>query len=125
MASCRLSAGITLEECYEAICKFDNVITRENIKEDNRARLNKIRRLETHSPGDNNVDTSYKPYKEWMNLTAEQRKEIHRARGERKNKNWNQNKNKLKEETKINEENEEQRNKKRPRRLAFQDQEEP
>jgi hypothetical protein len=35
VASCRLNERITLEECYEAIQKYDNVITRENIKEDN------------------------------------------------------------------------------------------
>jgi hypothetical protein len=63
-----------------------------------------------------------------MNLTSEQRKEIHKAREDMKvkgNKNWNQNKNKLKEETKTNEEINRQNNKKRPRRVAFQDQEEP
>jgi hypothetical protein len=36
LASCHLSENITLEECYEAIQKYDNVIMRENIKEDNR-----------------------------------------------------------------------------------------
>jgi hypothetical protein len=36
LASCHLSENITLEECYEAIQKYDNAIMRENIKEDNR-----------------------------------------------------------------------------------------
>jgi hypothetical protein len=74
VASCHLNKTITLEECYEAIWKYDNVITRENIKEDNAARFNKIRRVEHHNPGNNNgnTDISYYPYKEWMNLTLEQ-----------------------------------------------------
>jgi hypothetical protein len=84
IASCCLNEKISLEECYEAVRKYDNVITRENIKEDNVAHFNKLRRLESQHPGQNNdaMDISYKPYKEWMNLTPEKWKEIHKARGE-------------------------------------------
>jgi hypothetical protein len=82
IANRRLNERITLEECYEAIRKYDNVITRENIKEDNIARFNQLRRVEQGSEGTYSTDTSYKPYKEWMNLTSEQRKEIHKARNE-------------------------------------------
>jgi hypothetical protein len=69
VASCRLNEKITLEDCYEAIGKYDNVITRENVKEDNIIRFNKLRRLDTQGTGDNEnttMDTSYKPYKEWI-----------------------------------------------------------
>ncbi len=106
VASCRLNETITLEECYEAIRKYDNVITRENIKEDNAARFNKIRRVEQHTPGIHNTDISYKPYKEWMNLTSEQRKEIHKARTEAQAKgikNWNQNQKRTEDDGKNNE----------------------
>lgn len=127
VASCRLSEKITLEECYEAIRKYDNVITRENIKDDNAARFNKLRRIETVRDDDNNtVDITYKPYKEWMKLTPEQRKDIHRARTEAQGKglkDWNQGKNDNNNIDKNTETGNRYKNKKRQRRVAFQDEE--
>jgi hypothetical protein len=127
VASCRLSEKITLEECYEAIRKYDNVITRENIKEDNIVRFNKLRRLETGTgDNDNNADISYKPYKEWMKLTPEQRKEIRKARSEAQGKGlkgWNQGRNDSAD--KNTEAGNRYKNKKRQRRVAFQDEEQP
>lgn len=127
VASCRLSETITLDECYEAIRKYDNVITRENIKEDNIARFNKLRRLEmnnNHGDKDTPVETNYRPYKEWMNLTPEQRKEIHKARNESRNKsgrNWNQKK--LEEDKQQNDDPNKNRGRKRQRRVAFREDE--
>lgn len=73
VAKCRLNEKITLEDCYEVIRKYDNVITRENVKDDNMLRFNKLRRLEFLGTGDtHNTNTSYKPYKEWIKLSAEQ-----------------------------------------------------
>ncbi len=50
--------------------------------------------METQHAGNGNgaADIAYRPYKEWMNLTSEQRKEILKARGEAQAKgikNWN------------------------------------
>lgn len=93
VATCHQSKHITLEECYEAICKYDNVIMQENIRDNNLTRLNKIRLVDRqgHKP-EGNPDTSYRSYKEWISLTPEQQKEIHKAREEAQakgHKNWN------------------------------------
>jgi hypothetical protein len=65
VATCHQSKHITLEECYEAICKYDNVIMQENIRDNNLTRLNKIRLVDRqgHKP-EGNPDTSYRSYKE-------------------------------------------------------------
>jgi hypothetical protein len=55
VASCHLNERITLKECYEVIHKYDNVITRENIKEDNIACFNKLRRVEIQGTGGDNI----------------------------------------------------------------------
>ncbi len=78
--------------------------------------------------GNETTDISYKPYKEWINLTAEQWKEIHKARGEAQAKvikHRNQNQKKTEENDKTNEEKETNKNKNRKhqRRVAFQDEE--
>jgi hypothetical protein len=130
VASCRLNKNITLEECYEAIRTYDNVITRENIRENITSRFNKIRRVDGTNPGAEGItDMSYKPYKEWMSLTPEQRKVIHKAREEAQAKgikNWNQKKDEAenKIEIKLNDGTNRNKNKKRPRRVAFQDDDE-
>ncbi len=132
VASCRLNKHITLEECYEAVRKYDNVITRENIREDNLVRFNKIRRIDGQNLGQDNehTDISYKPYKEWVNLTPEERKAIHKARGEAQAKgikNWNQRKpgeTETKTGDKTNDDRNKQKGRKRARRVTFQDEEE-
>jgi TRAP-type C4-dicarboxylate transport system substrate-binding protein len=86
-------------------------------------RFNKLRRLEMHTTNGNDItNTSYKPYKEWIKLTSEQRKEIHKARTEAQEKgirNWNEKK--TDENNKDNEGVNRYRNKKRQRRVSFQD----
>lgn len=122
-----MNKNITLEECYEAIHTYDNVITREGIRENITSRFNKIRRVDGTNPGvGGTTDMSYKPYKEWMSLTPEQRKVIHKAIEEAQAKgikNWNQKKDEVenKIESKLNDGTNGNKNKKRPRRVALQD----
>lgn len=79
----------------------------------------------TNPSTEGNINMSYKPYKEWTSLTSEQRKEIHKARGEAQTKgikNWNQKKKEtdVKAEDKFNKETIKPRSKKRPHRVMFQ-----
>ncbi len=95
VANCRLRDHISIHECFEAIRKYDNIISREN--KQGKGSRHKIRRLnnnikQTSKHNDKSqVDTSYRSYAEWQKLSAEERSKVLEAR-EAKEKDKNVNK---------------------------------
>jgi hypothetical protein len=87
VANCRLRDRISIHECFEAIRKYNNVITRKMTQgEGERYKIqrtnNNIKQVSKH-PG-KKLDGSYRPYNEWQKLTSEQRAAILEARGKEK-----------------------------------------
>jgi hypothetical protein len=92
IANCRLRDHITIYECFEAIRKYDNIITRGDISGDDGGARQKIRRINTNNNngrkvpgvekegGTQKMDGSYRTYSEWQKLTPEQRSEVIEAR---------------------------------------------
>jgi hypothetical protein len=90
--NCRLRDQISIHECFEAVCKYENIIARENIIEGNQLHTrrtgnntNKIPVENTsgipqtnylNTPSKPKIHTGYRTYKEWIKLTPEQCKEI-------------------------------------------------
>jgi hypothetical protein len=84
VTNCWLRDDISIHECFEAIRKYDNVTSREGIQDE--ASRQKIRRLNNNTrqvskiPDKQKIDTSYRTYKEWQKLSAEERSKILEAR---------------------------------------------
>jgi hypothetical protein len=86
VANCRLRDHISIQECFEAVRKYDNVITREATQGDGRYKSrrlnNNLKQASRHQGG--KVDSSYRTYNEWQKLTQEQRTAILEAREKEK-----------------------------------------
>jgi hypothetical protein len=92
IANCRLRDHITIYECFEAIRKYDNIITRGDISGDDGGARQKIRRINTNNNngrkvpgiekegGTQKMNGTYRTYSEWQKLTPEQRSEVIEAR---------------------------------------------
>jgi hypothetical protein len=74
VANCRLRDRISIHECFEAIRKYDNVITREATQGGgNRYKIRRINnnlKQETTQEGKNKIDGAYRTYREWQKLTS-------------------------------------------------------
>jgi hypothetical protein len=87
VANCRLRDHITIQECFEAVRKYDNVIAREATQGDGgryktRRLHNNLKQASKHQGG--KVDSSYRTYNEWQKLSQEQRTAILEAREKEK-----------------------------------------
>ncbi len=84
IANCHLREHISIHECFEAVRKYDNVISRESIQ--NSGGSYKVRRLNNNTKQVNKqqdkmkVDTLYRSYNEWQKLSPEERSKILEAR---------------------------------------------
>jgi hypothetical protein len=93
IANCWLREYITLQECFEAVRKYDNIILRDELGDKNKLKIrrNSIKdgTPETNKVGSNNlkINTGYKSYKEWQKLSPEERSAIIKAREEERGKN--------------------------------------
>jgi hypothetical protein len=116
IANCRLRERISIHECFEAVRKYDNVISRENIQ-GNGTRY-KIRRTNHNKKQDTSkIDSSYRTYNEWQKLSPDQRLKILEAREQKKaGENSNQEEKDTAEDETINKNKPYQRNRKRTRR---------
>jgi hypothetical protein len=124
IANCRLREYISIYECFEAVRKYDNVISREGMQEGQQKY--KIRRLNQNKrqrqQDKSKVDSSYRTYAEWQKLTPEQRSKILELR-EKEKENNNKDGREIEQEneditsdTNNNSWNRNQRNRKRIRR---------
>jgi hypothetical protein len=83
VANCRLRDRISLHECFEAIRKYVNVITKEAVQGEGgkykiRRTNNNTKQVSKHQG--KKLDGAYRPYSEWQKLTPEQRSAILVAR---------------------------------------------
>jgi hypothetical protein len=73
-----------MQECFEAIRKYDNIIIRELMADKNKFRLRRVNSKGTPritpQKFTEKFDGTYRTYKEWQKLTPEQRKEVLKAR---------------------------------------------
>jgi hypothetical protein len=90
IANCRLRERISIHECFEAIQKYYNVISRDSIQGDGGGRY-KIRRVNNNDKQQTKtrIDSSYRTYAEWQKLTPEQRSNILEAREKEKERHEN------------------------------------
>jgi hypothetical protein len=83
IANCHLRDHISIHECFEAVRKCDNIISREVIQGEGGGKY-KFRRLNNNTrqqaQGGARLDGSYRPYAEWQKLSPEQRASILEAR---------------------------------------------
>jgi hypothetical protein len=92
IANCRLREQISLQECFEAIRKYDNIIIREELGDKNKIKIRRNGIKESN--GDNikqgsntlKINTGNKSYKEWQKLSPEERTSIIKARENEQNK---------------------------------------
>jgi hypothetical protein len=86
IANCHLREQISLQECFEAIRKYDNIILREELGEKNKIKIRRNGIKESN--GENvkqgintpKINIGYKPYKEWQKLSPEEHTSIIKAR---------------------------------------------
>jgi hypothetical protein len=85
IANCRLREHISIHECFEAVRKYDNVISRDSILGEGGGKY-KIRRVNNNDRQQTKVktDNSYCTYTKWQKLTPEQRSNILEAREKEK-----------------------------------------
>jgi hypothetical protein len=119
IANCRLRDHISIHECFEAMRKYDNVISREYIQGEGGGRQ-KFRRVNDNKrhPGKEKLDGSYRTYAEWQKLTPDQRANILAAREKEKTGNKDMQEDEKEKETSTTEDGKgrHQRNRKRTRR---------
>jgi hypothetical protein len=119
VANCRLRDHISIHECFEAVRKYDNVISREYIQGEGGGRQ-KFRRVNDNKrqPGKEKLDGSYRTYAEWQKLTPDQRANIIAAREKEKTGNKDAQEDEKEKETSTTEDGKgrHQRNRKRTRR---------
>jgi hypothetical protein len=122
VANCRLRDHISIQECFEAIRKYDNIILREGMQEGHQKY--KIRRMsqgkKQPQQDKGKIDGSYRTYAEWQKLTGEQRSKILELR-EKEKKNENKDGHEVIQEgdnnnNEVYNRNRSQRNRKRTRR---------